>query len=180
DQKAPQNLVTAARQLLADLPHLHLLMIGEGPKRQFLEAQMERAGLSNRATWLGAVNARTYMPAMDIFALPSLYEGFAYVLIEALYAGLPIVSTPVGGSHESITPGLNGLIVSHGSADEIANAIRALVGDAGLRRRMGEASRVRAEHFSIPRMVDSIEDSYARILMPPELAMSRMSDAVSA
>jgi len=110
------------------------------------------------------------MPAMDVFVVPSLYEGFAYVLIEALYAGLPIVSTPVGGSHESITTGINGYIVPHGSAEDMANAIRALATDASLRRRMGEASRVRAEHFSIPRMVDSVEDSYFRLVSAPMLS----------
>jgi glycosyltransferase involved in cell wall biosynthesis len=179
DQKAPQRLIAAVRELLRELPNLKVLMIGDGPKRQFLEAQLERAGLKDRAIWLGAVNARNYMCAMDVFVLPSLYEGFAYVLIEALYAGLPIVSTPVGGSQESVTPGMNGLIVPHDAPEEMRDAIRAVVTDGGLRRRMGEASRTRAEHFSIPRMVDSLEDSYYRLVGQPGFAEAGASAAVS-
>ena len=61
----------------------------------------------------GAVDARRYMPSMDIFALPSQYEGFPYVLLEALHAGLPVISTPVGGALESVVPDVNGIIVPH-------------------------------------------------------------------
>jgi glycosyltransferase involved in cell wall biosynthesis len=97
---------------------------------------------------------------MDIFALPSLYEGFAYVLIEALHAGLPIISTPVGGSQESIVPGENGLIVPHGSPALMAAAVRQLVSDPELRRAMARASAMRASRFSIAGMVDTIESLY--------------------
>jgi glycosyltransferase involved in cell wall biosynthesis len=179
DQKAPQYLIAAMRRLLPDFPKLTLLMIGDGAMRPLLEAQLELAGLGGRAVWLGSVDAQAYMPAMDIFVLPSLYEGFAYVLIEALYAGLPIVSTPVGGSHESITPGVNGLIVPHGSPDGMAVAIRTLAADSGLRRRMAEASRAHAGYFSIPRMVDSIEDLYFRLVASRPFARPELPTGVS-
>jgi glycosyltransferase involved in cell wall biosynthesis len=160
DQKAPERLIEAARALLPELPDLAIMMIGEGPKRPSLERSLQDAHLSRRVMWLGAVDARQYMPAMDIFVVPSLYEGFAYVLLEALYAGLPIVCTPVGGAYESVKPGLNGFIVSHGSAGDMIAAIRTLASDELLRRRMAEASLMRAAHFSIPRMVREMEELY--------------------
>ncbi|HEX3487406.1 MAG TPA: glycosyltransferase [Micropepsaceae bacterium] len=172
DQKAPQHLIASVLPLLQAVPRLTLLMIGEGPKRALLEAQLERAGLAQRAIWPGAVNATSYMPAMDLFVLPSVYEGFAYVLIEALYAGLPIVATPVGGSQESVISGVNGFVVPQGARAEMADAIRTLATDDELRRWMGEASRARAEYFSVPRMVDSIEGSYFRLLARRERAGS--------
>jgi glycosyltransferase involved in cell wall biosynthesis len=164
DQKAPERLIEAVRVLLPELPESTVMMIGDGSKRAILEASLEQADLSHRVMWLGAVDARQYMPAMDIFVVPSLYEGFAYVLLEALYAGLPIVSTPVGGAHESVKPGVNGFIVPHGSIDAMIAAIRTLVRDGPLRQRMAESSLVRATQFSIPRMVREMEALYISLL----------------
>jgi glycosyltransferase involved in cell wall biosynthesis len=162
-QKAPHRLIEACLKLLPRLPHLHLLMIGDGPERQSLQISLDRAGLKHRVTWLGAVDAVQYMAAMDVFAMPSLYEGFAYVLIEALHAGLPVVATPVGGVNESVAPGKNGIIVPHHPRESLVAALRQLGLDAGLRRRMAQASRERAGYFSIDRMVDSLESLYYQL-----------------
>jgi glycosyltransferase involved in cell wall biosynthesis len=160
DQKAPNRLIDAALLLLPKMPNLHLLMIGDGPKREYLEVRMRKAGLADRVSWTGAVDARQYMPAMDIFALPSRYEGFPYVLLEALNAGLPVVSTPVGGALESVVPGVNGMIVPHDDPREMAGALQRLTLDANLRRAMARASKERAAKFSIPRMVSALEHLY--------------------
>jgi glycosyltransferase involved in cell wall biosynthesis len=162
-QKAPQRLIGACLKLLPKLPHLHLLMIGDGPERSALQASLNRAGLEDRVTWLGAVDAVQYMDAMDIFAMPSLYEGFAYVLIEALHAGLPLVATPVGGVSEAVAPGKNGIIIPHHPAEPLVAALRQLGLDAGMRQRMAQASRERAGYFSISRMVDGLENLYYQL-----------------
>jgi glycosyltransferase involved in cell wall biosynthesis len=161
-QKAPHRLIEACVRLLPKLPQLHLLMIGDGPERTRLEAMMRVSGLESRATWLGAVDAVQFMPAMDILAMPSVYEGFAYVLIEALHAGLPLVATPVGGTAESIVPGKNGIIVPHHPGEPLMAALRQLAQDAPLRSRMAEAARERAGYFTVSRMVDSLENLYHR------------------
>jgi glycosyltransferase involved in cell wall biosynthesis len=162
-QKAPQKLIEACLRLFPHLPQMHLLAIGDGPQRKELQERMRKAGLENRVTWLGAVDAVQYMPAMDLLAVPSVYEGFAYVLIEALQAGLPLVATPVGGVSESVTPGKNGIIVPHSPIEPLIAALRQLGLDPGMRRRMGEASREYAAHFSVSRMVDSLESLYCQI-----------------
>lgn len=163
DQKAPERLVAAARKLLPDMPQLKFLMIGDGPKRAALAAAMEREGFGPRMIWPGAVNARRLMPGMDMFVLSSCYEGFAYVLLEALYAGLPIVTTPVGGAMESVVPGVNGAIVPHGDIDAMARAISELAGDGALRAQRAAASLTHAQSFSVPRMVDALEELYLRL-----------------
>jgi glycosyltransferase involved in cell wall biosynthesis len=162
-QKAPHRIIEACTRLLPGQPHLHLLMIGDGPYRAELEARMRKAGLAQRVTWLGAVNAAQYMPAMDLLAVPSLYEGFAYVLLEGLQAGLPLVATPVGGTHESISPGKNGIIVPHNPIEPLVAALRQVGLDAALRRRMSETSRARADYFTVPRMVDGMEALYRQV-----------------
>ena len=159
-QKAPQRLIDACLKLMPKLPDLHLLIVGEGSQRAKLEAMLRKAGLEARAIWLGEVDAVQYMPAMDVLAVPSMYEGFAYVLIEALQAGLPLVATPVGGAAESIVSGKNGIIVPHYPAEPLAAALRQIVMDGELRRRMGQAAIERASYFSVPRMVDNLENLY--------------------
>jgi glycosyltransferase involved in cell wall biosynthesis len=97
---------------------------------------------------------------MDMLAVCSLYEGLAYVMLEALFAGLPIISTPVGGTREAVVDGINGIVVPHDAPEELAAAIRRLAADAQLRRSMASASRHRAEQFTIPRMVEALERLY--------------------
>jgi glycosyltransferase involved in cell wall biosynthesis len=163
DQKAPERVIAAARELLPVRPKLVFVMVGDGPKRKFLEEGMVMAGFGDRMRWLGFEKARHYMAGFDILVLPSHYEGFARVLVEALQAGLPIVSTPVGGTHETVEPGVNGFIVPHGDAAHMADSIRRLADDEVLRLRMSEASRRRGDHFTTPRMIDAIEDLYLQV-----------------
>jgi len=118
------------------------------------------------------------MPAFDMLALSSHYEGFAYVLIEALFAGLPIVSTLVGGTHETIEHGVNGFVAPHGSCRELAEAIRRIAEDPDLRHAMAAESRRRAEHFSILGMADAMELLYRRLLARPETPPAAASPRV--
>jgi glycosyltransferase involved in cell wall biosynthesis len=164
DQKAPERLVAAARALLPDMPDLTFVMIGDGPKRAPLQAELQSAGLAGRMHWLGAVDARKFMPAMDMIALTSLYEGFAYVLIEALQIGLPIVSTPVGGTEETVETGVNGFIVSHERPKDLVDAIRLLANDPALRATMADASRQRAGRFTVPEMIGAMESLYRSVI----------------
>jgi glycosyltransferase involved in cell wall biosynthesis len=165
EQKAPERIIAAARQLCSELPKLTFVMIGDGPKRRLLEAETQKAGLSDRVRWMGALNSRRLMLAFDIFAVPSLYEGFPYVFLEALRAGLPIVTTDVGGAREAVEPGVNGFIVPDGEGGRMAEPLRRLATDQRLRRAMGKASRDRSRMFSIASMVDATEDLY-RALVP--------------
>ncbi len=163
DQKAPERMVFMALQLLPRLPELFFLMIGDGPKRAPLEAELAQAGFASRAKWLGAVDAQAYLTAIDILVVPSLYEGFAYVLLEGLNAGLPIVSMPVGGAEEAIENGVNGFIVPQNNLSEMSAAVRRLASDRRLRAAMAAASRARIDSFSVERMTDAMESLYLAI-----------------
>jgi glycosyltransferase involved in cell wall biosynthesis len=159
-QKAPERLMAAVERLLPAHPEISVVMVGDGPKLASLRARAEAAGLEGRIQWRGYDDGRYQMATFDILVVPSLYEGFALVLLEGLFAGLPIVSTPIGGADEAIEPGVNGFIVPHGDTDRMVDSILRLAGDATLRRSMGRASRERAQWFTIDRMVDGIEELY--------------------
>ncbi len=85
----------------------------------------------------------------DIFVLPTLADCFSIASVEAMAAGLPVVTTNVGGISDIVERGRNGFLIEPGDRLALAQALHVLVHDAGLRRRMGNAGRARAEaHFS--------------------------------
>lgn len=109
-QKAAARLLDAMVLIKAETKQLKLMIIGDGPDKPELEDYCHSLGLTDCVEFLGGVPAGNYLPGFDFFVLPSLYEGFPYVLLEAAQAGLPIVSTPTGGTQAVIKHGETGFI----------------------------------------------------------------------
>lgn len=152
-QKAPQRLIEAAAAIAPAHPDLRLCFVGDGPLENELRALAQALGIAGRIVWCGPANGQAAMPAFDLFALPSLYEGMPYVLLEAAAAGLPIVAADVGGVRTVVTPGRNGLIAPNWDAAAFAGHLAALAADAPRRAAMGAASREVAREFTIERMI---------------------------
>ncbi len=140
-QKAPDVMLEAFAQALARGPAMRLVMVGDGPLAADVRRRIERLGLGERVLALGDVVATEVMPSFDLFCLSSRYEGMPYVLIEALAAGLPIVTTEIGGAALCVEPEGNGLIVPRDNAAALAQALVELAADESRRRRYAEASR---------------------------------------
>ena len=133
-----------------------VVVIGDGEERTKLEKQIQTLGLQNTVHLAGFVpDARRYLKAFDIFVLPSLKEGFPYVLLEASAAEVAIIATLVGGIPELITNEENGLLVPPGDAPMLAKAISRLANDMNLRQRFAAAGikKVR-ERFSFSEMLE--------------------------
>ena len=94
----------------------------------------------------------------DLFVLPSLAEGMANVVLEAIGSGLPVVATPVGGSEELIRQNENGVIVPTKDVNALADALIRLINSRELREKMGRRSRQIAAHYSW----EFVADAYAR------------------
>jgi glycosyltransferase involved in cell wall biosynthesis len=99
---------------------------------------------------LPASELATLFSAADVFCLPTYGEGMSNSLLEAMAAGLPVVTTPVGGHAEVIDDGVEGLLVEAREIASLTNALGRLEGSADLRRRMGMAARRRAEVIGTP------------------------------
>ena len=153
-QKAVENLLEAFAVLLAKRNGVRLAIVGEGPEEAALKRLADELGISPRVSWLGAVDGIAALPLLDVFALPSRYEGFPYVLLEALARGLPIVTTDVGGAREVVEEGVNGFIVAREAPEALARALIRLLDDDALRRRMSVAASLRADRFTLDRMVE--------------------------
>jgi glycosyltransferase involved in cell wall biosynthesis len=159
-QKAPDMLVEAAARVIGPKRKLHVIVVGDGPLRESLLDLTRRLRMADAFSWLGEVPARDWLAAFDILAMPSRYEGFSYVLLEALHIGLPVVCTPVGGVLETIQDGVNGFVVPHNDVAALAHRLAQLVDDVDLRTNMGMRSRQRSAQFSVQRMADRIEEIY--------------------
>ena len=120
----------------------------------------------------------------DVFVFPSVWEEpFGIPLIEAMATGTPVVATNGGAFPEIVAKDKTGLLVERGNADELADALIQLLADASLRRRMGEAVRVRAvAYFSYDTMTEQFFEAYQRLCKPAagsglQLQPSQSSDA---
>ena len=143
--KGAVQLYEAFESLAPRRPEARLLLVGDGDARDEVLERAERSGLRQRIDAPGAVFAGTapIIAGIDVYAFASLHEGFPYAILEAMRAGCAIVSTDVGGIREAVTDGIEALLVPPGSSSALAEAIERLLGDAGLRTRLGRAARER-------------------------------------
>ncbi|MDT7949414.1 MAG: glycosyltransferase family 4 protein [Thermoflexus sp.] len=106
-----------------------------------------------------------WLAITDVFVLPSYREGTPVTVLEAMAMGLPVVATDVPGCREAVVAGETGFLVPPRNVDELVQAIRKLVEDPALRRRMGQAGRARAvQRFAIERITAQYLDLYAELL----------------
>ena len=144
----------------ANLPGWTLLIVGDGPMRETIEAKIAELALGERAKLVGQQQRpEDWLRALDIFVLPSYAnEGVPQAVLQAMFTGLPIVTTPVGAILEAVTDGETALVVPPKDAAALAAALVSLAGTAEARDRFGAAARMRAqERFSRQAMLDRME-----------------------
>jgi glycosyltransferase involved in cell wall biosynthesis len=130
---------------------MELWIIGEGDELVSLRELVQSRGLHRSVKFFGRVaheKLTSFYGLADVFVLPSLNEGMSNTMLEALASGLPIIATVTGGTEELVSDGENGLYIEKGSPIDITLKLEIIFTDEGLRKKMGEASRVRAEQMS--------------------------------
>lgn len=163
--KGHSVLLEAAVRVRQAVPEVRFILVGHGPLESKIRRQVHQLGLDGTVIFSGARDdAPRVAGACDLFALPSLSEGLAIALIEAMALGKPAVVTRVGGLIEVVDHGEHGLVVDPGSPGALADAIITLLHDAELRHRLGEAGRLRAAGFDIRTAVRRHEEIYAELL----------------
>ena len=142
---------------MAEVPGAELWVVGERLASDHgadMETVFAMAGLGLRVRRLGyRRDVPDVLAAADVFTLPSHFEGLPMSVIEAMLTGLPVVATDIRGPREQVVDGVTGLLVPAGSVAPLAAALGRLVGDAGLRARMGAAGRARALELYTERAV---------------------------
>ena len=159
-------LLGAAQRLLSTVPDLHILIVGDGPRRPSLEEKVEHLGLHGRVHLVGtAEDIRLPLAAMDVFVFPVRWnEGFGLSLVEAMAAGKPVVATRVGAVPDIVRHGQDGWLVEPEDVVSLADGIAHLLRDPSAARRMAQAAQERArEAFSLARMADQVEAVYREV-----------------
>ncbi len=165
EQKGHLRLLRAMETLRADLPPCHVLFVGEGRMRETIEREIHQRRLEDLVTLTGhRLDVPAILASSDLSVLPSDREGFSNTIVESLAAGVPVVATDVGGNREAVISGECGWLVPPDDSDALARAIKTVLGDDALRRRMSESARRRAQRFSLARMLDETRQLYREVL----------------
>jgi len=159
---------------LVHVPRAILWIVGRGPMERAWQRLARSLGIASRVRFLGDVaeaDLPLYYAAADLFVLPAVQraEAFGLVLVEAMAAGLPVISTELGTGTSFINVhGETGLVVPAGDARALADAIRTTLASPELRGRWGEAARQRAlTEFTADVMAQRVLDVYRAVLASP-------------
>ncbi len=142
-QKGFRFLLEAFQSMAETFADTHLVIVGEGPERESIEAFIDRNSLSDRVTLTGfRTDLAELMTEADLFVLSSLWEGMPNVLLQAMLKGLPVVATDVEGVSDLITDGVSGRIVKPGSAKDLGAAIHDSLSDSTSSQEMAKNAKV--------------------------------------
>jgi starch synthase (maltosyl-transferring) len=174
EQKGHRYLVEAMRIVVsghrasrpASRPDVHTLFIGDGVLRAQLQDQVKRLHLDQHVHFLGnRHDVPELLAASDLFVLPSLWEGLAMVLLEAMASAKPIVATSVSGTNQVMIPNETGLVVPPGDAQALAEAILQLLSDPGQARTIGQAAKQHVQaRYSARKQAEEHLALYRRLL----------------
>jgi glycosyltransferase involved in cell wall biosynthesis len=171
-EKNHETVIAAAAALAPTHPHVRFQIVGDGPRRQELESLVRARGLRERIEFLGhREDVPALLAAADVFVLASRSEAFPNSAIEAMAAGLPVVTSAVGGLLDLIENGRTGVLIAPADPDALTVALRDLLNDPVKAYALGAAARREVlNRYSFDRMVAAVEHLYLGGLDRGELA----------
>lgn len=163
-EKGVYELLEAFHLLAAGRPLATLVMAGAGPEGEAIQRWVTEHGLQDRTEFPGFLRNTDKFNALlnaDVFVFPTYAEGCPVALLEAMAAGLPVITTPVGGIPQIIKDGVNGIILENIDAEAICKAIIAVLDDEKRRLEMSENNRKEAwEKYNVPVVGDMFLSLY--------------------
>jgi glycosyltransferase involved in cell wall biosynthesis len=164
--KRVDDLLRAFADLHARKESAELLVAGDGPLRGRLEELAAELGIADRTHFIGfREDVGSVYAAADAVALTSANEGTPVSVIEAQAAGVPVVSTDVGGVRDVVRDGISGFVVPPGDLAALAHRLESLGDDRELRSRLGSAGRERARaRYGVPRLISDLDLLYRELL----------------
>jgi glycosyltransferase involved in cell wall biosynthesis len=164
-QKRVSDAIKAMSLVIESRSDVCLLIVGDGPARPALSQLSKELGVEDRVIFAGfQPDTRPFFELIDVLLLPSQSEGLPLAPIEAMMACKPVIATDVAGSNEVVVDGETGFLVPLECPEEIARRALQLLGDEGLRNRMGKAGCKRASaHFSEERYVSQVGALYREL-----------------
>ncbi len=165
-QKGYDLLLKALSVVQISFPTVKLLILGDGEEEKTLKKLAHSLELSEKVLFLGLrSDVDRFLQCSEMCVLPSRWEGFPNVLLEAMAAGKPVVATAVGGVRELVVDNVTGILVPPQDDMAVAGAISLLLSDTRRALAMGAAGRERAlKHFSMNAMISKTESLYHELL----------------
>ena len=165
DQKGHRYLLDAWPAVTRDFPDARLLLVGDGSRREALEAQVKALGIAPSVIFTGfRADVARMLDAIDVLALPSLYEGMPLTAIEAAAMARPVVATAVDGTPEVVEHGVTGFLVPPANPPALSGALLTLLADPDRARSLGETGRQRTlERFDLGRQVEATAAVYRSV-----------------
>ncbi|MDD4902451.1 MAG: glycosyltransferase [Patescibacteria group bacterium] len=151
---------------VANIPEIEVLIAGEGEERESLLQGIKELGLERRVKLVGVrKDVAGFLNSLDIFVLPSRWEGFGIVILEAGLSGLPVIASGVDGILEIISDNEDGLLFAPGNSEDLAAKLKKLLSDPAERARLGKnLQRKVADKFDIKKTVKQYEELYQKIM----------------
>jgi N-acetyl-alpha-D-glucosaminyl L-malate synthase BshA len=164
--KRVQDVVSVFAKIIEEVPS-QLLMIGDGPERNNVEKMCRDLGICNRIHFLGKTKKiEQFLVNADLFILPSETESFGLAALEAMAAGVPVISTNTGGLPEVNIDGFSGYLSDVGDIDSMSrNAISILKTDSELEKFKANA-RAQAMKFDLPKILPQYVELYESLILP--------------
>lgn len=166
EQKGVDVLLKAVRRIVANRQNIRFVIVGGGPLLDSLLALTDEYGVADIVTFTGWRNdVARIMTAVDVFVMPSLWEGLPVVLLEAMAAKRAIVVTDVGDNAQVIRANHSGLVVEPGDSEALIRAIGTLIDDEGLRRRLAQEAYMEYQrYYTVEAMVGSHDRLYSNLM----------------
>jgi glycosyltransferase involved in cell wall biosynthesis len=156
----PCKRVDGLVRAVAQLDNVGLVIVGDGPERERLEAAIHAAGVADRVYCAGQrskAETLALMAACDLFMLNSTHEGLPHVVLEAMDMGLPVIATAVGGTPEVVEDGENGRLIAPTDANLLCAVLSPLVSSPSERQRLALGAKRTAARFRFSIMVQETE-----------------------
>jgi glycosyltransferase involved in cell wall biosynthesis len=164
-RKGIAHFLEMAATVARAYPLARFLVVGDGSLRSALEAQAAAQGIADQVTFTGERHdVPALLAAMDVFVMPSLYEGGPYTVLEAMAMAKPVVSTRVGLVPDAIQTDISGLVVPPGDTPALSAAVLRLLDDPQLAQRLARAGyEVVRRRFSLDAMLDGMIEVYRSV-----------------
>jgi glycosyltransferase involved in cell wall biosynthesis len=163
-QKGQYRLIQLARILKDKGYKFKILIAGDGALQNDLIAYSRKMGMENEVVFLGFVDdIKGFMQSLDIFLLPSLWEGFGYVMTEAMVCRKPVIAFDLSSNPEIVVHEETGYLAEKNNMSSFAHYVEKLIHNPVLSRQMGEKGRIRVEEkFNIDKTISAMEDFLQR------------------
>jgi glycosyltransferase involved in cell wall biosynthesis len=166
-EKGVYDLIESITTVVKEYKNVYFLIAGEGPERNRMEMICKEKGIEKDVRFTGHIYNKNLLKAFscaDIFVLPTYSEAMPMVILEALAAGLPIISTPIGAIPDIIKDGINGFLIEPNSPKQLAEKILLLLHNEEIKKRIGKAnSQLAKEEYDVKVILNKLEQLYLSI-----------------